>query len=190
MKPLNRFLNWYQKAVKAGENIPEAMALATATKNGRPSNRFVLFKGVEKDSLEFFTNYRSPKSKDLDENPYAELVVFWPKIYLQVRISGRVRLLSAAKSDRYWATRPRESQIGAWASPQSSVIASRALLEKRVKEFTKRFEGVPVPRPAHWGGYSLSARSVEFWTGQNFRLHQRERFLKKNGRWIKQLIAP
>jgi pyridoxamine 5'-phosphate oxidase len=190
MEPLTKFSSWYRRAIEAGEKLPEACALATATKSGRPSVRFILFKKIEKRAIHFFTNYDSRKAVELGENPFAEIAVFWPKIYLQVRLSGRVQRLPARESDAYWKGRPRKSQLSAWASPQSREVSSRASLEKRLKLFEAKFMGQDVPRPPNWGGYRLNVSSTEFWTGETYRLHRREVYRFKGSGWIKAELAP
>lgn len=190
MTPLKQFEKWYRKAVKAKEPIADALALSTASAKGKPSVRFVLFKKVTRDSVFFFTNYRSAKSKDLEENPRAELAIFWPRIYLQIRLAGKVKRASAKDSDIYWASRPRESQLSALASPQSRVISNRQSLERKVKELERIYNGKPIPRPSTWGGFELRVNEAEFWTGQKFRLHKRERFRLRQGKWKRELLAP
>ncbi|MDB5036621.1 MAG: Pyridoxine/pyridoxamine 5-phosphate oxidase [Bacteriovoracaceae bacterium] len=190
MNPLQKFEFWYKKAVRAKEISPDAMALASVSKNGKPSVRFILFKGIRENGVSFFTNYKSRKASDFSENSYAALTVFWPKIYLQVRLEGKIKKLSAAESDKYWKTRPRQSQIGAWSSPQSQTIVSRRALEQTFKLLELKFAGREIPRPPHWGGYTLIPSRIEFWTGQKFRLHERELFTRRKNRWVREILAP
>jgi pyridoxamine 5'-phosphate oxidase len=150
----------------------------------------VLLKGVEKGAFVFFGNYHSRKAGELAANPWAALDFFWDTLDHQVRVEGKVKKVSAAESDRYFASRPRGSQVGAWASPQSGVIPGRDFLEKRVKEFEARFEGRPVPRPPHWGGYRLEPDRIEFWVGRQNRLHDRILYRRQGGRWVRSILAP
>ncbi len=190
MDPLIKFQDWFAKAQKTEEADPTAAALATASKTGFPSVRYVLWKGFEDGALLFYTNFESRKAKELDENPKASLVFYWPKLFKQVRMEGKMERASAKTSDAYWETRPRESQIGAWASPQSSSIESREDLDRRVREMEKRYENRKVPRPGFWGAYKLTPSRIEFWTGQRARLHDRELFELKDGQWTSKFLAP
>ena len=153
--PLTFFKRWLDEAIAAGIHLAEAMTLATATADGKPSARLVLLKQVDERGFVFFTNYNSPKARDLDSNPQAALVFYWPQFERQVRVEGTIERTSGAESDAYFRTRPRESQIGALASPQSEVIAARKFLEQQAVELEKRYAGREVDRPAHWGGYRL-----------------------------------
>ncbi len=167
------------------------MTLATVQKNGRPSARIVLYKDVGiPERIHFFTNYKSHKSRELQELPHAALIFFWPRLGKQIRIEGRVTKAHAKISDAYWATRPRESQIGGWASLQSQKLNHRRDLEKRVKFFTHKFKDQPVPRPKNWGGFVLKPTRFEFWQAEIGRLHQRESYQAKGHRWIKTLLYP
>lgn len=161
----------YAKAQDVAE--PTAMILATANKDGLPSARAVLFKGVIDGGISFFTNYDSPKANDLSENPQASLLFYWSPIFQQVRISGQVRKLSAKESDKYFASRARLSQLGAWASQQSIEIPDFNFLSKKVNEFDQKFQNQKVPRPENWGGYILHPLYMEFWFGKDGRLHER-----------------
>jgi pyridoxamine 5'-phosphate oxidase len=171
--PLAQFTRWLEEARAAGMIEPTAMALATATREGRPSVRIVLFKGLESGGLTFYTNYESRKGSELADNPHAALVFWWDKLERQVRIEGRVERLPHEQSRAYAESRPRASQLSAYASKQSRVVASRAELEARFAMAEKRFGGLPVPLPAHWGGYRLRPESFEFWQGRRDRLHDR-----------------
>src|SRR5690606_10176781 len=146
---------WVAEAARAGHTLPEAMTLATVSAEGRPSARVVLYKGLSRGGLTFFTNYESRKARELEATPHAAVVFHWAALQRQIRVEGYVERLSAEESDAYFATRPRDSQLGAWASPQSSVVTSRQQLEGNLEEFARRFADRPVPRPPHWGGYRL-----------------------------------
>lgn len=171
--PYDLFSDWFRDAKASGLLLPESMALATATGDGRPSVRMVLLKGFGPDGFRFFTNYGSRKAAELDDNPHASLCFHWSVLERQVRIEGRVERLSAEDSAAYFATRGRGSRIGAWASAQSHPVADRAGLEARVAEAEARFEGSDVPLPDFWGGYVLLPGRIEFWQGRANRLHDR-----------------
>jgi pyridoxamine 5'-phosphate oxidase len=189
--PLKLFQNWLDDAVAAGIHLAEAMTLATATPGGKPSARLVLLKQADVDGFVFYTNYQSMKARELDANPQAALVFYWPQLERQVRIEGTVERTTSAESDAYFKTRPRESQIGAVASPQSSVVASREVLQDRVDELEKLYEGREVDRPAHWGGYRVRADRIEFWKGRPGRLHDRILFERQtDGSWDISRLAP
>jgi len=170
--PFDQLRTWLDQAVASGLADANAMVLGTVGADQMPAARVVLLKGID-HGLTFFTNYESDKGVQLAAHPKASLTFFWPELQRQVRISGSVDRVSAQESDAYFATRPRESQIGAWASAQSRVLASRADLEASVAAITARFEGKPVPRPDHWGGYRLAPSYFEFWQGRASRLHDR-----------------
>ena len=188
--PISVFKRWLNEAIAAGIQLPEAMTLATATADGKPSARLVLLKQIDERGLVFFTNYNSPKARDLDSNPQAALVFYWPQFERQVRVEGKVERTSAAESDAYFKTRPRESQIGALASPQSEVIASRKFLEQQAAELEKRYEGREVDRPVHWGGYRLRPERIEFWKGRPSRLHDRILYERQGDTWSIKRLAP
>ena len=189
--PINQFRNWFDAAIASGSRLPESMTLATATKDARPSARVVLLKKVDADGFVFYTNYRSAKARELEENPQAALVFYWVGLDRQVRVEGTVVRVSAEESDAYFQTRPRESQLGALASPQSEVIVSREVLEKRHDELEEEYRGREVPRPAYWGGYRLRPVSIEFWENRTGRLHDRIAYeLQGDGSWFIKRLAP
>ena len=169
---------------------PNAMALATATPDGRPSVRIVLLKGLDDTGLTFFTNYESRKGQELAANPRAAAVLLWHPLQRQVRVEGPVTTIDDADSDAYFASRPRGSQIGAVASPQSRRIAGRDVLEDRVAEVEQFFDGTDVVRPPVWGGYRLGLESIEFWQGRENRLHDRLRFVRREDGWVRERLAP
>jgi pyridoxamine 5'-phosphate oxidase len=171
--PFAIFSAWYDDAVRSGAAFADAMTLATATRDGRPSARIVLYKGLSAGGLFFVTNYESRKARELAENPEAAVVFFWPALGRQVRIVGRVERASRQESDEYFKSRPRESQLGAWVSPQSQPVASRAELEQRFRDLERRFAGQPIERPEFWGGYRLVPQKFEFWLSREHRLHDR-----------------
>ena len=190
-EPLERVRAWYAEAVAAGLPEPEAMALATASPDGAPSVRFVLLKGIDARGVEFFTNYGSRKGRELAANPRAALAIYWHALARQVRLEGPVERLSDEESDAYYASRPRGSRIGAWASPQGRPIPDRAWLEARVAEAEARFPGEDVPRPPYWGGYRLLPDAVELWQGLPSRLHDREHFIREpGGGWRSERLSP
>ncbi|RQP28171.1 pyridoxamine 5'-phosphate oxidase [Burkholderia ubonensis] len=170
--PFAQFDRWFKEALDAKLPEPNTMTLATVGENGRPSARIVLIKGVDERGFVFFTNYESRKGRDLAAHPYAALLFYWIELERQVRVEGRIEKTSAEDSDRYFASRPLGSRIGAWASDQSAVIDSRATLEAREKAVSERYGDDP-PRPPHWGGYRLVPDSLEFWQGRPSRLHDR-----------------
>ena len=176
--PIAQFIKWFEEATQAEVLEPNAMILATASATGRPTSRTVLLKAVDEQGFVFYTNYESRKGKQLQEKPYGAVTFFWAELERQVNVTGRIDKLTAAASDRYFQSRPRNSKIGAWASTQSKVVTSRTVLEERVQRFTKQFQGQEVPRPTYWGGYCLVPDSVEFWQGRADRLHDRFLYTK------------
>ena len=188
--PMAQFERWFEEALNAGFTEPNAMTLATADGDGRPSARIVLLKGFDERGFVFFTNYESRKGNELAENPQAALLFHWVELERQVRIEGQVEKVSAQESDDYYRTRPSGSRLGAWASPQSRVVARREDLEERWAGFAARYGDDP-PRPAHWGGYRLSPDLLEFWQGRVSRLHDRVRYRREGlGVWRIDRLAP
>ena len=189
--PIDLFRRWFEAAVNSGSRLPESMTLATATREGKPSARVVLLKGFDNDGFVFYTNYNSDKARQLEENPYAALVMYWTVIDRQVRVEGAVERVSPDQSDEYFRSRPRESQIGALASPQSEVIDGRQVLEQRFKDFDKFFRDRHVERPAHWGGYILKPERIEFWQNRSGRMHDRILYEREpSGSWSIKRLAP
>lgn len=188
--PLTLFARWLDEAVAAELPEPNAMALATATADGRPSSRIVLLKGLDARGLVFFTGYHSRKGQELTANPRAAVTMLWHPLQRQVRIEGAVTRLSAAESDAYFTSRPRGSQIGAAASPQSQSIPGREALERLVAEVEAEFDGRDVERPADWGGYRIAVDQIEFWQGRVSRLHDRLRYTRVAGGWTRERLAP
>ena len=188
--PLALFEAWYEEAVASGAPFPDAMALATSTRDGKPSVRTVLYKGRSGDGIRFFTHYESRKGHELAENPRAAVVFHWPALSRQVRIEGRVERLSRAESEEYFATRPRDSQLGASVSPQSHAIGSRTELEQAAAELAARFSGRPIPCPEAWGGYRIVPDAIELWISREGRLHDRTLYRREAGAWQRTLLAP
>ncbi|HEX3757609.1 MAG TPA: pyridoxamine 5'-phosphate oxidase [Kofleriaceae bacterium] len=188
--PLVEFRRWFQAAVDAQIPSVNAMALATVDERGRPAARIVLLKEVDDRGFVFFTNYDSRKGKDLAAHPFAALVLHWEPLHRQVRIEGAVEKVAPADSDAYFASRPRGSQIGAIASPQSQPIASRADLEALVAETERAASGGAPVRPPHWGGYRVLPDLIELWQGQPSRLHDRVRYLRHGAAWQRDRLAP
>lgn len=189
--PISLFRSWFEAAIASGSKLPDAMTLATATSDGKPSARMVLLKGVDERGFVFYTNYLSQKARDLEENPYGALVLYWSILDRQVRVEGSVERISDDESDEYFRSRPRESQLGALASPQSEVIESRALLEKRYADFDEQYRDRPVARPKHWGGYRVKPDKIEFWQNRAGRLHDRILYDRQtDGSWKISRLAP
>lgn len=188
--PIAQFHRWFDAARKAGEPIPEAMALATAGRDGRPSVRFVLLKQADDHGFVFFGDERSRKGRDLRHSPRAAMVFYWDRTGKQVRVEGRVEKVSAAEADAYWATRPRESRLAATASVQSAVLGSREQLVAAVKRLRKLLRGKDIPRPATWTGFRVTPESIEFWTRRHHRLHERDLFELRGRQWRRQILNP
>ncbi len=187
--PLRLFEHWFNEAIAARVPEPNAMTLATVAEDGRPSTRIVLVKSFDERGIVWFTNYESRKGHELQTNAYAALQFHWVEQERVVRIEGRVEKVSAQESDDYFAKRPLDSRLGAWASPQSQVISSRAVLLENTAKYAARFLLSP-PRPSHWGGYRLVPDLWEFWQGRKSRLHDRIRYRLENGLWVKDRLAP
>ena len=189
--PIRQFEAWFRQAEAANLPEPNAMTLATATPDGQPSARVVLLKAFDDRGFTFFTNYESRKGRELSANPRAALLFYWPILQRQVRIEGTVERVSEAESDAYFHSRPLGSRLGACASPQSEVIASRDELEQRVRELSERYAAGDVPRPPHWGGYRVRPEVIEFWQGRPDRLHDRLRYRRdSSGRWRLERLSP
>jgi pyridoxamine 5'-phosphate oxidase len=191
--PIAMFRRWMQDAVRAGLYEPNAMVVATVDASGTPTQRIVLLKRVDERGFVFFTNYASRKGEELAANPQASLLFPWQQLERQVRVEGRVTRLGDADNDAYFATRPRASQIGAWASPQSQVVPDRATLDRRYDEVVARFGEGNITRPAHWGGFCVSPESVEFWQGRLGRMHDRLRYRRTTDdgvAWVTERLAP
>ena len=187
--PIKQFAKWYKVILKTGIKEPTAMSIATATKKGIPSVRTVLLKGYDEKGFLFFTNYKSKKGKELIANPVAELLFYWRDLRRQVRISGKVEMVTKQESEDYFNSRPLKSRIGAWASKQSKVIPDREYLEEQFKEFAKKYKK-DVPLPSYWGGFRLIPERFEFWQGRENRLHDRIYYIKKNSKWKIVRLAP
>ncbi len=181
--PYALFEQWFDEAVGTQVFDPYAMTLSTANKEGRPSSRTLYMRGVSASGLVFYTNYNSQKGKEMAENEWVSALFHWGPLERQIRIEGRVKKTTAEVSDAYFASRPRESQIGAWASTQSSTLNGREALEEAIACYTQQFEGKEVPRPPHWGGYEISPVAFEFWQGRASRLHDRIVYSLHDGQW-------
>ena len=189
--PVDQFEKWFHEALEANVLEPNAMNLSTINDNNRPSSRIVLLKGIEQNKFIFYTNYQSSKGRELDRNPACAITFFWPELERQVRIEGTAERVDAEQSEKYFQSRPRGSQIGAWTSPQSSIIESREILEERALQIAKKFEALPVlPKPNQWGGYQVDPLLIEYWQGRPNRLHDRIQFVKVDGKWKIHRLAP
>jgi pyridoxamine 5'-phosphate oxidase len=189
--PIEQFATWFSTAVNSGLPDANAIALATATPDGKPSVRIVLLKGFDQGGFVFFTNYQSDKGRELVANPQAAFVIYWVQLERQIRVAGRVEKTSRAESQVYFHSRPRGSQLGAWVSHQSEVIDARRILEARLAEMTERFAGVEIELPPHWGGYRIVPEALEFWQGRANRLHDRFRYTRQpDGSWTIDRLAP
>jgi pyridoxamine 5'-phosphate oxidase len=189
--PFIQFQKWFEQAVAAQLPEPNAMTLATATPDGKPSARMVLLKDFDERGFAFFTNYNSHKGQELAENPQGSLVFWWAELERQVRISGRVEKVSQTESDNYFNVRPPSSRLGAWVSNQSEVIDSREVLEKRMQEFQRQYENQEITRPPHWGGLRVIPTEIEFWQGRSSRLHDRLLYTRLNdGSWKIERLSP
>jgi len=189
--PIKQFANWFTTAIEMGIRDVNAMSLATAGQDAKPSVRIVLLKSFDEDGFVFFTNYESEKGKQLEANPYAALGFYWIELDRQIRISGKVDKTSRKESQTYFRSRPVGSQLSAWASRQSAVLDGRRVLDARMEEMNERFADKRVPLPPHWGGYRLKADNMEFWQGRSNRLHDRFRYTRhSDGSWLIERLAP
>lgn len=188
--PIKQFQLWFEQARSVDILEPNAMTLATASKDGIPSARIVLLKGVDDRGFTFYTNYESRKGQELAANPQAVLVFWWEPLERQVRIEGTVEKVTKQETEEYFHSRPRGSQLGAWASPQSQVISSRDVLETRLEDITHTYQEQEIPRPAHWGGYRVIPHAIEFWQGRPNRLHDRLRYRLNQDHWAIERLAP
>lgn len=188
--PVDQFQQWFEAAKESEPTLSDAMALATVDKSGAPSVRTVLLKDFSKKGMTFFTNYESRKASQLENNSKASLCFHWKSLQRQVLVEGTVEKTSREESEAYFATRPRGSQLGAWVSNQSQVIAAREVLDQRFKEYQAKYEGKEVPCPSHWGGYLLKPHRFEFWQGQSDRLHDRHCYTLESEQWQIQILAP
>lgn len=189
--PIAQFEKWFQEAMASNIPEPNALTLSTVSKDGRPSGRIVLLKGVERGKFVFYSNYQSQKGKELDKNPACGLTFFWAELERQVRIEGIASRTDTAASEKYFQSRPRESQVGAWASPQSAIISNREILDERVKKIQEKFDGLEkLPKPNQWGGFEVEPLKIEFWQGRPNRLHDRIVFTKVDDTWQIHRLAP
>jgi pyridoxamine 5'-phosphate oxidase len=189
--PVQQFNKWFSEALEAKVLEPNAMSLATCNRDGHPSCRIVLLKGVEENRFVFFSNYQSQKGKELENNPVCALTFFWPELERQVRIEGIVSRISDERSTAYFQSRPRGSQVSAWSSPQSTAIDSREILDERVAQIEERFKANTVlPKPHQWGGYQVEPTMIEFWQGRPNRLHDRLAFFRTDSYWVIRRLAP
>jgi len=189
--PIEQFRSWFDEALAAGLHEPNAMTLATATPEGRPSARVVLLKGFDERGFVFYTNYEGRKGGELEANPYCSLVFYWGELERQVRVEGRASRVSEEDSDEYFGSRPRGSQLGAWASEQSRPVEGRGALEERLRGLEAEYEEREVPRPSFWGGYRVEPEVIEFWQGRENRLHDRLVYRRSdNGEWGRERLQP
>jgi len=187
---LQRFYTLMQQAKQLPLTYPNAMTVATADANGKPSARVILLKDADEHGFVFYTNFQSRKGNELKENPQAALLFYWEELKTQVRVEGTVEIVSDEEADAYWRTRPLESRIGAWASQQSQPIENRKVLEDRYEHFARQFTDSNIPRPPHWSGYRLTPQLIEFWEERPFRLHERVSYVKEDGEWTSSLLNP
>ncbi len=188
--PFRQFEKWFQEAEAAKIPEPNAMTLATATRDGRPSARTILLKGFDGRGFVFYSNYESRKGRELDANPHATLVFPWLIVERQVTIEGTIAKVAREESEAYFHSRPRASQLGAWASPQSTIVPGRKVLEDTMKALEAKYAGQEVPPPPHWGGWRLAPETVEFWQGRRSRLHDRLRYRRAKDGWTVERVAP
>ena len=188
--PIEQFGKWWDEAIASAIDEVNAMTLATVNKEGKPDARIVLLKGYDEQGFVFFTNYQSSKGQQLSASPFATLVFFWKELERQVRIEGTCEKVSEQESDAYFHSRPEGSRLGAWASPQSSIIEGRHLIEKNLEQLQDQYKGSTIPRPPHWGGYRVVPTAIEFWQGRSSRLHDRIKYSKENNEWKIVRLAP
>lgn len=189
--PVVQFQHWFEQALHSSIDDVNAMTLSTADMQGIPSSRIVLLKGIQQGQFVFYTNYQSRKGRELESNPQVSLNFYWKELQRQVRIAGPVSKTSAEDSEEYFASRPLESQLGAWASHQSEILDSRAMLEARFEEIKQKYRDLPVPKPPHWGGFAVDPVYIEFWQGRANRLHDRICYQKQAaGQWLRQRLNP
>jgi pyridoxamine 5'-phosphate oxidase len=188
--PITEFARWFDEAVKAEVQEPNAMTLASVSAEGMPSARIVLLKGFDERGFVFFTDYRSQKGSELEQNPRAALVFYWPELERQIRITGATAPVPRDESEAYFRTRPRGSRISAWVSHQSQVIASRKLLEDRIPELERKYPADDIPLPPYWGGLRVVPGAIEFWQGRTSRLHDRIRYTRSRDRWRIERLSP
>lgn len=190
MDPIRLFNAWFEDAARSSVFLPESIAVATSSRDGRPSVRMMLLKGVDERGFVFYTNYQSRKAREMTENPHAAFVVHWAILQRQIRVEGSLEKLTQEESAAYFRTRARGSQIGAWASKQSSVLVDRDELERRVRDVEERFQGKELPLPPFWGGFRLVPERIEFWQGRANRLHDRLEYTWEDGEWSRLRLSP
>jgi len=187
---LQEFKTFFAKALQSDIKEPTAMTLATVGEKGQPSARLVLLKDIDDQGFVFYTNMKSQKGMDLKKNPQAALCFWWPSLDSQIRVEGTTEAVAEKEADKYWATRPRESQLGAWASQQSEVLSERSILLNRYEELEKKYGNRPIPRPPYWTGYRVIPHKIEFWYAKPHRLHERIVYQKESSGWKKHLLYP
>jgi pyridoxamine 5'-phosphate oxidase len=188
--PIVQFHEWFETVIDADLHEPNAMILATASTDGKPSARTILLKGYDERGFVFYTNYEGRKANEIEANPICALLFYWGELERQVRIEGRVSRLSGEESDAYFAGRPRGSRLGAWASEQSRPVEDRSVLEERVRALEAEYEGREIPRPPFWGGYRVEPDTIEFWQGRENRLHDRLVYRREDGAWRIERLQP